>query len=385
MTNDLWAVVVCGGSGERMGGAINKTLLPIAGVPSVVRVARVFHACGVKVALVTKPSERQMFLDALAAFSESADACADAGLDRQQSVYHGLLALPSDTGIVLVHDGARGMVTKEVIKRVIDSVRRFGSGVAALPVTDTVKLSDESGCVLETLDRSALRAVQTPQGFCYRDLLFAHENASLRATDDAALMEARGAKVRLVDGDRRNIKLTTPEDVRMAEAFFEKKTRMGFGLDAHRLVEGRKLVLCGVEIPYDKGLLGHSDADVALHALADALLGAAALGDIGKHFPDSDERYRGISSLILLEKASEALQSSGFQVDSVDVTIVAQRPKLAPYIDAMRQNIATALALPLPNVSVKATTTEGMGYEGRGEGISAHAVATVLEFMDHST
>lgn len=385
MRNDLWAVVVCGGSGERMGGGINKTLLPVAGVPSVVRVVKAFRACDASIALVVKPSEKPLFVETLARFGEKADAYADAGTDRQESAYHGLQSLPPETSFVLVHDGARGLVTQELIRRVTDSVVLYGSGVAALPVTDTVKMANKRGIVLKTLDRSTLYAVQTPQGFCYRVIMDAHEKAkgnAVRATDDAALMEAQGVEIHLVTGDKRNIKLTTPEDVQLAVAYFERRLRVGHGYDAHKLEKGRRLVLGGVLIPYDLGLMGHSDADVALHALMDALLGAAALGDIGKNFPDSDEAYRGISSLALLGKTARILDAHGFCAQSVDLTIVAQCPKLAPFIQDMREQIACTLALPVDCVSVKATTTEGMGFEGRGEGISAHAIATVLQLQD---
>ena len=192
-------------------------------------------------------------------------------------------------------------------------------------------------------------------------------------------MEAIGQKVYLVPGNADNLKLTTPEDVRMAERFFAPGFRIGNGFDAHRLSEGRKLILCGVEIPYEKGLLGHSDADVALHALTDALLGAAALGDIGQHFPDSDPAYKGISSLLLLEKAVALLEEAGFRPVNADVTIIAQAPKLAPFIPRMRENVASALRLPLNAVSVKATTPEQMGFEGRGERISATATALICQ------
>ena len=229
----------------------------------------------------------------------------------------------------------------------------------------------------ETLDRSQLWHMQTPQGFFVRDLLFAHETVPVRCTDDAALMEAAGFPVQLVAGSPDNIKLTSPEDLRMAQGMLTP--RVGTGFDAHRLAEGRELWLGGVRIPYEKGLLGHSDADAALHALTDALLGAAAMGDIGKLFPDSDPAYQGISSILLLEEVRRCLIGAGFTIGNVDVTIVCQAPKLAPYIPQMRERIASALQIAVEQVSVKATTTERMGYEGRGEGISAQAIATVFQ------
>ena len=372
----VWAILLCGGSGARMGARENKTLLKIGGMPGIVRCVRAFQGLAEGVALVARAGEEAAFADALAAYGLRADRIVPGGADRQESALRGLRALPPDADIALIHDGARPFVTKEVIERVIGSVKEFGSGVAAVPARDTVKRADREGRVLETLDRSELWQMQTPQGFYVKDLLAAHEQAPGRYTDDAALMEAAGHPVRLVTGAYENIKMTSPEDVKMASGLLTP--RIGTGYDAHRLAEGRELWLGGVKIPYERGLLGHSDADAALHALMDALLGAAALGDIGKLFPDSDERYKGISSVLLLEEVRKVLAEAGFSIGNADVTIVCQAPKLAPYIPQMRETIARALQIPADQVSVKATTTERMGYEGRGEGISAQAAALVF-------
>ena len=277
-------------------------------------------------------------------------------------------------------------MTAEVIARTLESAKKYGSGVAAVPLKDTVKRVNEGGVVVDTPPRDALRAVQTPQTFEAELIRRAHAAYALgeRATDDAALAERMGVKVRLTEGDVENIKLTTPEDMLLArqvilrrEGQKEEKpmVRIGHGYDVHRLTEDRKLILCGVEIPYTLGLLGHSDADVALHALMDALLGAAALGDIGKLFPDSDAAYKGISSIELLKRVKARLAEAGFETVNLDATILAQAPKLAPYRDEMRGNIACALDIPASRVSVKATTEEGLGFTGSGEGIAAHAVA----------
>ena len=372
----VWAIILCGGSGTRMGAAGNKTLLPIGGAPGIVWCVKTFRAVADGVALVTRAGEEAIFGGVLRDYGLTADVIVPGGADRQGSALCGLKALPCDAEIALIHDGARPFVTKDVIERVIDSVRRFGSGVAAVPARDTIKRVDGEGWVTETLNRSELWQMQTPQGFFVKDLLAAHETAPGRYTDDAALMEAAGHAVRLVMGTYDNIKMTSPEDVRMVNGL--TKPRIGAGYDAHRLVENRELWLGGVLIPYDKGLLGHSDADAALHALMDALLGAAALGDIGKLFPDSDDRYKGISSVILLQEVGKRLTDAGFTVGNVDVTIVCQAPKLSPFIPQMREQIAAALQIPVEAVSVKATTTERMGYEGRGEGISAQATAMVF-------
>ena len=376
---NVYAVILCGGSGTRMGAAGNKTLLKVGGVPAIVRCLRTFAKVVDGSVLVTREGEEEVFAQTLADYSVKALAIVPGGEDRQASALCGLKALPTDASIALIHDGARPFVTEGTIRGVVVSVQQYCGGVAAVPCRDTIKRADGKGNVLETLDRSTLWQMQTPQGFFVKDLLAAHAAAKARYTDDAALMEAAGHPVRLVLGSPDNIKLTSPEDLRMVNGMLTP--RIGTGFDAHRLVEGRELWLGGVKIPYEKGLLGHSDADVALHALTDALLGAAAMGDIGKLFPDSDPAYKGISSILLLEEARKRLVDAGFTVGSIDLTIVCQAPKLAPYIPEMRERIAKALEISAEQVSVKATTTERMGYEGRGEGISAQAVAMVFQGM----
>ena len=373
----VYALILCGGSGTRMGGAGNKTLLPVGGMPAIVRSVRAFEGLTDGAVLVTRAGEEALFSDTLAAYGLAVSAIVPGGADRQASALCGLRALPADADIVLIHDGARPFVRRETIAAVMDSVKAHGSGVAAVGARDTIKRADSSGLVLETPDRATLYQVQTPQGFRVSELLAAHARAQGRYTDDAALMEAAGFPVHLTPGSYDNIKLTSPEDLTMAEGML--LPRIGQGYDAHRLVEGRALWLGGVLVPYEKGLLGHSDADVALHALMDAMLGALALGDIGQHFPDTDPRYKGISSMALLQCVVTLLQSHGARVTNADITISAQKPKLAPHIPAMRQNVADALALPLDRVSVKATTTEHLGFEGREEGISATAVCMVSQ------
>ena len=287
-----------------------------------------------------------------------------------------------------IHDGARPLVTADVIARTLESAQRFGSGVAAVALKDTVKRVDEDSVVVDTPPRDKLRAVQTPQTFEAGLIRKAHAAYALgeRATDDAALAERMGVAVHLTEGDVENIKLTTPEDMLLARQVILKREgqkeekpmmRIGHGYDVHRLVENRKLILCGVEIPYALGLLGHSDADVALHALMDALLGAAALGDIGRHFPDTDPAYKGADSGKLLDHVVALLEEKGYTVGNVDVTIICQRPKLKDYIEQMRENVARHLKVDIDCVNIKATTTEKLGFEGEGLGISSHAVACI--------
>ena len=375
-----WGVVLGGGSGSRMGLGYNKALYSLDGKAVIRRSAEAIAPHMDGLAVVCPDAERERFAQALEGM-----ACpyvmVSGGETRQASVRNALDALPENVTHVLVHDGARCLVSAEIIRAAMASAEAKGSGVAAVPVKDTLKEADAEDRAVATLPRERLRAVQTPQAFALPLLRRAHEAAArdgFIGTDEAVLVERMGEAVYLTPGSGRNIKLTTPEDIQMAQTFLGAlPLRIGTGYDVHRLTGGRKLILCGVEVPYELGLDGHSDADVALHALMDALLGAAALGDIGKHFPDTDMRYKGISSVKLLRETSAILQAHGFLAAQADVTIVAQRPKLAPYIPQMRANIAEALDLPLDRISVKATTTEHLGFEGRGEGISAQAVAMV--------
>ena len=381
----MWgAIILAGGSGSRMGADRNKVLLDIGGEAVIARSARAFAGLAEALVVVAR-AEDEAAIRALLEARGIGAVIAHGGGTRQESVWNGLQALPEGCDRVLIHDGARCLVDEGTIRRAMASVEACGTGVAAIPAVDTIKQADAEGYVTGTPDRATLRAMQTPQGFDVALIRRAHE-AALRdgfiGTDDAALVERLGVPVRLTEGSRRNIKLTTPEDIAMAEALLGRETplprlRIGQGYDVHRLVPGRALVLCGVTVPHTLGLDGHSDADVALHALMDAMLGAMALGDIGRHFPDTDERYRGISSMKLLAHVAGLLRENRARVVNADVTIVAQKPKLLPYVPQMRQNVAQALGLPLDRVNVKATTTERLGFEGQEEGISAQAVCMV--------
>ncbi len=294
------------------------------------------------------------------------------GERRQDSVYHGLCALADDIDFVLVHDGARPFVSPEVITRVKDALERGAKAVVpCVRPKDTIRTAET------TLDRSKLYAVQTPQGFdakllrrCYEKILA----DGIEVTDDAGAAEYCGIRAEIVEGDYANYKITTPEDLPELARY-----RFGSGYDLHVLVEGRPLMLGCIQVPFEKGLLGHSDADVLAHAIADALLGAAALGDIGRHFPDNDPAYEGMSGERILSETAEILSRSGFTIQSVDATLIAQKPKIAPYADAMRAAIAKALGLEIKNVSVKATTEEGLGPTGEGRAMAAYAAASVKE------
>ncbi len=374
----VWAVVVAGGRGARAGLGRNKVFFAWKGRSVLSRCLDALERSGtLDGAVLVLGAEDFEQYDALCA-REGASPLVKrvvAGGDcRRRSVRSGLAALPEEVEIVAVHDAARPFVSPEAVRETVQSARKWGSGVISTPVTDTIKRVGPDGAV-ETLDRAQLRAVQTPQTFDCAKLKAAHERAEAEgfdATDDAALFEHYYGSVRLVTapGAEANIKLTNPADF---EKLSRPAMRIGSGYDAHRLAEGRKLILCGIDVPHTRGLDGHSDADVAVHALMDALLGALGEGDIGRHFPDSDPAYKGISSMLLLEQVMKIVREHGYGVANADVTIVAQKPKLAAYIPAMRENLARALGTEA--VNVKATTTERMGFEGEELGISAQAVA----------
>ena len=312
------------------------------------------------------------------------------GETRQVSVAIGLFTLGGAADdLVLVHDGARPLVTPEIITRCLDSAREFGNAVAALPLTDTLKAVDDAQIVQRTVDREGLWAVQTPQAFRIATLFDAHiaaRDQGWSGTDEASLVERFGAEpVHLVLGAPDNLKVTRPGDLKLAEALLRARsgeqmaqTRIGFGYDIHPLIAGRLLMLGGVAIPSPRGLDGHSDADVLLHALCDALLGAAGLPDIGNLFPNTDAAYKGISSLELLRQVRERVGAVGYSVGNVDMTLIAEAPKISSHVPQMRTLIAECLHIEPARVGIKATTNEGLGSLGRGEGIAAHAVAAIV-------
>ena len=364
------AVLLCAGGSVRMG--FDKLLTPIAGKTAIERSLDALISGGADEIVFTVSPSTRAFVEGLSC--PVPHAIVEGGQTRAESVKHALDSI--DTAeIVAIHDAARCMVSPETVRESIESARAFGSGVVAGKVTDTIVQLDESG--VTPLDRSRLIRMQTPQTFRFDRIKQAYDTGDLSTvTDDCALYIAAGYAPKFVftEGEAANQKLTTGADWQLALASF---ARFGTGYDTHRLVEGRKLILGGVEIPFEQGLLGHSDADVLAHAVTDALLGAASLGDIGKHFPDTDERYRGIDSLILLAEAVRRVREAGFSPLHIDSTVIAQKPKLAPYIEEMRARIAEAAGTEVSRVNVKATTTEGMNDEGRGLCISAQAIALV--------
>lgn len=382
MKAQFGAVIVAAGNSRRMGGKTSKVLEQLNGKPVLLYSFETLAACPRvgELAVVCREGDQVQIQEILSGVTEKPVKVVPGGKERQDSVLAGVQALSAPWEYLLIHDGARPLVTEELVERVCVDALRYGSATAAVPVKDTCKLADGEGFVESTPPRERLMAVQTPQIFQREAYLAAVEQARKLGrsyTDDCQLIEAAGGKVKLTLGDYRNLKLTTPEDRVTAGAYLQKeehRMRVGSGYDVHRLVENRKLILGGVEIPYEKGLLGHSDADVLAHAIADALLGAAALGDIGKLFPDTDPRYEGADSLVLLGRVCALLGEKGYSIGNIDATVIAQKPKLAPFIGTMRENLADACGVSISQVSVKATTEEGLGFTGTGEGIAASAV-----------
>jgi 2-C-methyl-D-erythritol 4-phosphate cytidylyltransferase/2-C-methyl-D-erythritol 2,4-cyclodiphosphate synthase len=389
-------IIAAAGAGLRMGADMPKQFIMIGGMPVLARTTEAFEN-NASVDDIYIVAQRDRIRDCRAALGAGAAKLRDViagGATRQESVRAGISALPADAEIVLIHDAVRPFVSQGCIDRVLRLAEEKGAAAAAVPVKDTIK-SARNGVFRETLDRRALYAVQTPQGFLRALLRKAHAVAAedgFAGTDDAVLVERMGEKVYLAEGDPGNIKLTTPEDIETAQAAAARLDaarvrfgcgagevfRVGNGYDAHRFCDDRPLILGGVRIPHSRGLLGHSDADVLTHALIDALLGAVSLGDIGGMFPDTEARYKGISSLVLLGEAFAAVRAGGFILANADATIMAERPKLAPYIGTMRERIADAMGTAPEKISIKATTTEGLGFVGREEGIAAHATALLF-------
>ena len=378
------AVLVAAGSSTRMG--FDKLSFDLGGETVLHRSIRAFEQDPLVTEIVLVAGKNRAFVEQQAADCTKPVQIVTGGTTRAESAKNGVLAAAGE--LVAVHDAARPFVSQAVITAALEAAARCGAAAPAVPVKDTIKAAargngkivPDACLVYTTPDRSTLYAVQTPQCFDRAEYLAALEELDAEkarlVTDDCSLFELTGRPVELVQGDYANIKITTREDLPRTENG-GKKMRIGHGYDVHRLVEGRKLILGGVEVPYEKGLLGHSDADVLAHAVMDAVLGAAALGDIGQHFPDTAEEYAGADSLMLARRVAEIMTEHGWRIENIDATILCQRPKLAPHIPAMRAKLAEAFGMPVDAVSVKATTEEHLGFTGEGLGIAAHAVALI--------
>lgn len=386
MTCNAAVIIPAAGFGTRMSLERPKQFVLLAGLPVLVRALRPFYQekCFSRL-VVAAPADRLAETRALLdqhGFGDGRVLVVAGGRRRQDSVKAALEALDREVEVVLVHDGARPLVSREVIRRCLAAVARDGAAIVAVPVKDTLKRGDAH--VEATIDRHLLWQAQTPQG-ARRELLERayRENGDREVTDESSLLERAAIPVTLVPGSEVNLKITRPEDLLVAEKLLSPEVatemRVGHGYDAHRFADHRPLILGGVHVPHGQGLAGHSDADVLTHALCDAILGALGCGDIGQHFPDSDASYAGISSLILLERVMELAAGRGARVINADLTVVCQAPKLAAFLPRMGEILAAACGIESGRINLKATTTEGMGFAGRKEGIGCHAVVLLQQ------
>lgn len=387
-------IIPAAGSGSRMKLNYPKQYHEIAGAPILIHTLRAFisHPLIDIIALVVPEDHLQETTELLLQYQLDQEniTLVTGGRRRQDSVFNGLKSLPKECSIVLVHDGVRPVVSQELISDCYHAAEEHGSAIAAIPVTDTLKKSDSSMQVEITVNREELWQAQTPQAARHDLLLEAYEkNGYADVTDESSLLEKAGIPVQLVMGSEANIKITRQEDLILAATLMSRNEpsshasganmRIGHGFDAHKFAEQRKLVLGGVEIPHTHGLAGHSDADVLTHALCDAILGALGAGDIGKHFPDSSDKFKDIYSIKLLEDVIKQATVQGMTLGNADITVICQKPRLAPHLEKMRETIAKACKAVPDNINIKATTTEKMGYTGREEGISCHAVVLLVK------
>lgn len=386
MTN--FALIMAAGRGSRLPADLPKQYLPLAGKPVLRHTVDAFldHPEVDGVAVVISPDDAML---AEAALGDLPDVTRIAGGDsRQESVLNGLHALQGDApDKVLIHDAARPFVTAEVISGVITALQDHDAALPCVSVTDTLKRGKD-GMVADTVDRASLFHAQTPQGFRFSTILPAHQAAiGENHTDDIAIAEQAGIQAVITDGHPDNFKITTAPDLLRARQMVNvihpsaepaSRTAVGQGFDVHRFAPDRPLILCGVTIPHEQGLAGHSDADVAMHALTDALLGTIGAGDIGQHFPPTDDRWRGAPSETFLRHACDLITRAAGRISQLDLTIICERPKIAPHRAAMQSSLATICGIPADRVSLKATTTEKLGFTGRKEGIACMAIATVI-------
>jgi 2-C-methyl-D-erythritol 4-phosphate cytidylyltransferase/2-C-methyl-D-erythritol 2,4-cyclodiphosphate synthase len=394
------AIIAAGGRGRRFGGGEPKQLLSIGGRSILERSVDAFASHpAVDAIVVALPQELADDPPAYLRAAARPVQVVRGGARRQDSVANAFAAVAAQSDVIVIHDAARPFASADLIARTIAAAAESGAAVAAVQSRDTVKrtgpasvVSGSSRTVIETIPRETIYLAQTPQAFqrdVLRRALEIGARAGVDATDEAALVELAGLPVRLVDGEASNIKITTPEDLTLGEAIAAGQSsvtsrqpavrtgRAGTGYDLHRLVAGRPLILGGVTIPSERGALGHSDADVVCHAVTDAILGAAGLGDIGGHFPDTDPRWRDANSVDLLRRVVGLVTDEGFVIGNVDVTVILEAPKIRDHVDAMRASVAAALGIDAARVSIKGKTNEGVDAVGRGEAIAAHAIALI--------
>ncbi len=375
------AVLVAGGKGERLGGPVPKQFQQVAGRMLIEYSLSVLSSTPsvVSIVIVVPPLLPRNIVDTLFSYRK-VSAVVPGGKRRIDSVILGLKSLRGEGDVILVHDAARPLLDRDFVEKLVREAKEQGSAVPSLPVSDSLKLSDDGRSVGSSLSRGSYYYTQTPQAFrreVIMDSAGKAEEADWACTDEAEMVEMAGYPVFLVPGQRNNVKVTHHEDlayVRSTLGAYTGDFKVGLGYDAHQLVEGRELYLGGVKVECEKGLLGHSDGDCALHAIVDALLGASSLGDIGGHFPPDDEELRGISSVVILEEIREKIHRAGYRVVNVDCVIICQKPRISDYAGEMAQSISRSLSIEEEAVSVKGKSTEGMGFEGSGEGISSMAV-----------
>ncbi len=372
-------IIVAAGRGTRAGAGLPKQWRDLAGQPVLAHTVAALAGFG-RVIVVLHPDDMAR---GLALFGGAVTLIAG-GDSRDQSVKNALEAIDrTQISKVLIHDGARPLVPRDLVERVLAALDHAPAAAPALPVTDALWRGAE-GQVTGTQDRTDLWRAQTPQGFRFAEILAAHRDHPGGAADDVEVARAAGLAVDIVPGSEDNLKLTYPQDFARAEAILRSRkeasmdVRLGNGYDVHAFCEGDHVVLCGVKLPHSKGLLGHSDADVGMHALTDAIYGALAMGDIGRHFPPSDPQWKGAASWIFLDHAVKLAGSKGYRISNVDVTLVCERPKIGPHALDMAQELARIMGLPADRISVKATTSERLGFTGREEGIAALATATLI-------
>ena len=388
------AIIAAGGRGVRFGGTLPKQFLLLGGRTILQRsVDAILSSDCITDLVVALPSDLVANVPDYLRDRAKPITIVEGGARRQDSVANAFEVVSARADVIVIHDAARPFVTADLIARTVDAAVEHGAAIAALAATDTVKRADADGLIQQTIPRTEIFLAQTPQAFrpsVLRDAL-ARAGSAGDATDEAALAERAGHPVRLVEGDRRNLKITTTDDLMMAERLVrasesreaQPRLRIGNGYDLHRLVPGRPLILGGVTIPFEKGLDGHSDADAVCHAVTDAILGAAGAGDIGRHFPDTDSAWKGADSMVLLRRAAEIVAGAGFVVVNVDVVVIAERPKLVPFLEAMRANLSRAMGIEAGDVSIKGKTNERVDSMGAGDSIAVHAVALVSRVRSH--
>ena len=367
-------ILTCAGKGSRVGLGKNKLLIKENGTTCLEKSLSAFKESGLIDDYVITASKED-YAEILSIVKSDCKVVVG-GQTRTQSVKNALDHI--EDGIVLIHDGARPFVDKDVIKRCIESVKQFGNGITAIPSRDTILRANENGEIVDYLGKCGLYSVQTPQAFFVEDIKRAYVLSGDKTfNDDGEVYKEYVATPHVVLGNSNNVKITYPEDMALLSSNTE--VRFGVGFDCHKLVEERKLILGGIEIPHSKGLLGHSDADVLTHAIMDAILSALSMRDIGYHFPDKDPSYKNADSMNLLKKVLEMIDEKGYRVDSVSATIMAEKPKLLKYIPLITESLASAISIPTAKIGIGATTLEGLGFVGREEGICVHANAVVVK------